>query len=718
MKIVKENKSLRSNFYKYYIISFSCLFLFTMSIFYFIANKIFYNIVLNNAIGRTNIMSEDIDIIIEAASKNYLKSVDDYMIKFIVRKNVDLNKIINELKEEAIDNKVQISMLDEKGDLIYSNNNEDINRLKNNNIINQINEGDEFFYLDIDGEEYIYHIINVKDKNITFISRIKRKDLKEYILREYLNVKTPAYANQEEYTYVLDTQGNVIIHPFYSNRNINDLKDYSGNSVLNQMVKNKNGIIRYKINTDTAIKDEKRITQYSYIKEFDWIVATSISEETVINRNVNVIITSVLMVLIACFIAIVIITFFAIKEIRDRINFLDNEINEYLILLDHNSKINYKSKNEIYRLKEAFDVLMKKNKEYSDSLVNKNVELENEVSNREQIIKNSLLDLKEKSLREEKIRELSNFLQNCYSEKEIYEVLSYTLPHIFVGSSGGLYIKNAKKILIEKVSWGNLKLEETVRFCDCWALKTNYIYFRSAEHKPLCKHCIDDIKTYICFPIFDEGKIIGLLNIDYNFEMSSSKKGEFRRLSGIISETIAINIANIRIKKKLTELSTMDSLTSILNRRYLEEVIKNDRIDKNTALLMMDLDDFKKVNDKNGHVVGDQILVKFSKLVKMVLEEDAIFLRYGGEEFLIIIKNVDKSKAIEYAQKIRKRVFDCLKIKEYGVACTVSIGMIYNTKENQDINMLIEKADNNLYIAKGQGKNRVVYSDEDLKNSN
>ncbi|KHO39938.1 hypothetical protein OR62_03535 [Clostridium tetani] len=162
--------------------------------------------------------------------------------------------------------------------------------------------------------------------------------------------------------------------------------------------------------------------------------------------------------------------------------------------------------------------------------------------------------------------------------------------------------------------------------------------------------------------------------------------------------------------KFLKEMSMEDYLTKVYNYGTIIEIIERQikyskRKGETFCILMIDIDDFKSVNDNFGHVFGDEILIKISKEIKKNIRKNDYVGRFGGEEFIVIFNNTELSEAIIISERIRKSIeklefFRSLKI-------TISGGV----KEyfNESCKEIIDAADNFLYKAKGLGKNRICY---------
>jgi len=162
-------------------------------------------------------------------------------------------------------------------------------------------------------------------------------------------------------------------------------------------------------------------------------------------------------------------------------------------------------------------------------------------------------------------------------------------------------------------------------------------------------------------------------------------------------------------------LATTDPLTKIYNRRYMNEFLTKEtersrRGQKRFAVILADVDDFKKINDTYGHMCGDVVLQAIvSGMINDTREYD-ILGRYGGEEFLIIMPEIEKQAAVDVADRIRRNIeAHKIELKEgERVAVTASFGIAGYAEDGSSPDDLLIKADERLYKAKWEGKNRVV----------
>lgn len=158
-------------------------------------------------------------------------------------------------------------------------------------------------------------------------------------------------------------------------------------------------------------------------------------------------------------------------------------------------------------------------------------------------------------------------------------------------------------------------------------------------------------------------------------------------------------------KRQFAELSVKDGLTGVYNHRYFKMCLTNrlaslKSSSERFSLLLLDLDDFKKYNDTKGHLAGDELLRKVSKVVKDSLRGGDMVFRYGGEEFVVLLDRTDKKGAALVAERIRTLV-------NLYTPATVSIGLSTCPEDGSEDQGLIAKADTALYKAKANGKNQV-----------
>jgi diguanylate cyclase (GGDEF)-like protein len=181
-----------------------------------------------------------------------------------------------------------------------------------------------------------------------------------------------------------------------------------------------------------------------------------------------------------------------------------------------------------------------------------------------------------------------------------------------------------------------------------------------------------------------------------------------------LAEQGGVAIENVLLHEDAQRLSLTDGLTGVWNRRYLQMQFRQtlasaNRFDRPFSVLMLDLDNFKEVNDTFGHQRGDAILIEFAQRAGAALREIDTFVRYGGEEFVCLLSETDISGARTTAEKIRQTIANdpFTAVGENPVSVTVSIGVACYPLHGSGYQSLIEAADQALYRAKEDGRDRV-----------
>jgi diguanylate cyclase (GGDEF)-like protein len=189
-----------------------------------------------------------------------------------------------------------------------------------------------------------------------------------------------------------------------------------------------------------------------------------------------------------------------------------------------------------------------------------------------------------------------------------------------------------------------------------------------------------------------------------------------KQVLDVLATQMALACQNITALQKIQQLAQTDDLTGIYNKRYLrqsfiKEFERARRYEFPLALLMMDLDHFKKVNDRYGHQMGDVVLSEFAALVLELTRSTDIFARYGGEEFTLLLPHTDQNEAVEIAERIRRKVEAyAFPGEDHPIYCTLSIGVGLNGPAVGSPEALLDIADSNLYRAKAGGRNLVIWS--------
>ncbi len=217
----------------------------------------------------------------------------------------------------------------------------------------------------------------------------------------------------------------------------------------------------------------------------------------------------------------------------------------------------------------------------------------------------------------------------------------------------------------------------------------------------------NNVQSLICVPLIAKGECIGIINI------TNKKNGKlFTKKDLEFIEALANQAAIAVDNAQLYELATKDGLTKLYIHRHfyylLESEIKRvQRYHHVLSLIMMDIDNFKQVNDTYGHLVGDMVLKEIASTIQKTIRHVDIPARYGGEEFTIILPETPALNAVTIAERLRKKISEiAVKVDdETVIRPTVSMGISEFPNAAEDIKELIDWADKALYVSKENGKN-------------
>ncbi|MBD7910234.1 MULTISPECIES: sensor domain-containing diguanylate cyclase [Clostridium] len=215
-------------------------------------------------------------------------------------------------------------------------------------------------------------------------------------------------------------------------------------------------------------------------------------------------------------------------------------------------------------------------------------------------------------------------------------------------------------------------------------------------------------------PIKLREKFFGFILVEHHrYNFFTKEHAKFLKA---ISNQIAIALENSMLYRELQETVKRDPLLGIYNRRHFFELVEK-KVDENKempfATIMMDLDDFKKINDECGHQFGDKVLIETTEIIKVHLEPKDILARYGGEELILFIEGFNDIKDVyNKVESIRSSVENNIIRGDFiSKTITVSFGIGYCPRDGRNVNQVIKKADTLLYKGKKLGKNKVLYKD-------
>lgn len=269
-----------------------------------------------------------------------------------------------------------------------------------------------------------------------------------------------------------------------------------------------------------------------------------------------------------------------------------------------------------------------------------------------------------------------------------------------------------KTIYTSDTSLCDAEVDTNIELCRAYRTNSDIV---STDFPHLCESCSTHHKEYICIPYNINEDVAIVIEIILDDEQSLNEANKHTASIKNYLEAAKPVIESKILTDKLRDTSLRDGMTDLYNRRFLEEYIETltqqaKRNPKVTyTILMLDIDYFKMVNDTYGHNIGDLVIKTLATIMKDSIRKSDIAIRYGGEEFLILLHNATKDGAIEIAKNINKKfdqvVFDS---EQETFQKTISIGIARFPDDGESIWKVIKMADIALYYAKEHGRDQVI----------
>ena len=343
--------------------------------------------------------------------------------------------------------------------------------------------------------------------------------------------------------------------------------------------------------------------------------------------------------------------------------------------------------------------------------------LKSEYESYQQFSEKHIQDLSNKNIKLEKsidalsnIVEISKYVNACFRDDNLFGmindmilgILGVTYSTIFILEDGDLSIKASNiedmKIKLTSIELMNMRNEEE------FILNSESVIKQTGNGKV-------DIHSIMGIPIILRNKFIGYILVEH--EMYNFMTTELKVFLTSISNQIAIIIENSFLYRELENSTKTDALMKIYNRNYffdlIEKIVERNDI-KKFALVMIDIDNFKKIHDTYGHQFGDEVLKNTAKIISKWKDKGDILARYGGEELIMYIPDIQNNESVLNKIEVIRSELEKSKVNFQGIckSITASFGVAFYPEESTDINKLIKLADDLLYKSKKQGKNRVL----------
>jgi diguanylate cyclase (GGDEF)-like protein len=249
---------------------------------------------------------------------------------------------------------------------------------------------------------------------------------------------------------------------------------------------------------------------------------------------------------------------------------------------------------------------------------------------------------------------------------------------------------------------------EHLRRRSCMAVRLSRTYERRPGADPLleCEVCGRLAGEVACEPLLVGGRVIGSVLVAHDKQINAGQRAQLRK-SVLQAAPILANQRNLELADWR---AASDALTGLPNRRAADVTFRRmaahaGRTLSPLAVLLLDLDRFKQINDRHGHDQGDQALAVVGQVLMASIRASDFAARYGGEEFLVLLPDTDRKGAVEVAEKIRHAI-EHAEMPVIG-GLTGSLGVAALPEDAVEPEQLIRKADRALYAAKARGRNRV-----------
>ncbi|NJN65340.1 MAG: PAS domain S-box protein [Chloroflexaceae bacterium] len=317
------------------------------------------------------------------------------------------------------------------------------------------------------------------------------------------------------------------------------------------------------------------------------------------------------------------------------------------------------------------------------------------------------------------LNRMGEFLQSCLNTSDVFTTVEQFAGQLFAHQGGALYIMHEANHMVEAVSrWGTPPYAELMFATEeCWALRRgrSHIVGRLLAG-PRCQH----IRTHghpfaLCMPLIAQSKILGVLHLRSDLADSDEAEDRWIQLATMMAEQVAMALANLRLREQLQDQAIRDALTGLYNRRYLDDTLVRElhraaRHRHSVGVIMLDIDHFKRFNDRYGHDAGDAMLMAVGEFLQTHVRREDIACRYGGEEFTLILPDTSLPDTLKRAEELLAGARE-LQIRHKGRspgAITLSFGVACCPEHGRTADEVIRAADTALLRAKETGRDRVV----------
>jgi diguanylate cyclase (GGDEF)-like protein len=318
-------------------------------------------------------------------------------------------------------------------------------------------------------------------------------------------------------------------------------------------------------------------------------------------------------------------------------------------------------------------------------------------------------------------------LTSTFNMEQILVIVLKRLSELFKARNWTLFLLDHDReelhfevvVGLDKRSLSDVRIKVGEGIAGTAAVRGEPILVPDVSSDPRFSKRVDDLtgfitRSLICLPLKMQGSVIGVIEV-VNPEDPSLFQPEFMPVLAILADYVAIAINNSRNYRKIESLVITDDVTGFHNTRFLHQHLERlldpaATIPQEVSLVFLDLDNFKQVVDAYGHLVGSQVLREVARTMAATLNGADRLVRYGGDEFVIILPGQDKKAALDKVVAVRQALAQTVFLREEGleVKLTASFGVATYPDDAASKKELLRIADNSMYRSKEIGKNAIT----------
>ena len=306
-------------------------------------------------------------------------------------------------------------------------------------------------------------------------------------------------------------------------------------------------------------------------------------------------------------------------------------------------------------------------------------------------------------------------LHACRTFPDVYQIIAKFAPRLLPGTSGALFLQYEATFDQVKI-WGHFQPGKRKFTVDqCCALHRMKAHLAKNPKGLNCLHVNKSAGDYLCLPLMLDGQALGVLHLQCPAGAASSTHRSLLkpRMAEKMASHLAQKLGDLRMREMLSNQAVRDPLTSLFNRRYLEESLRREmalRSKHSVGIIMLDIDHFKRFNTRFTHTGGDALLRSFGNFLQKHVRGADVACRFGGEEFALILPGATLEVTRQRAEKVRKEVKK-LKVTHQNKTLgqiTLSLGVAASENRGAKAEEVLDAAVTALGQAKEEGRDRVI----------